>query len=256
MAGWAVLLLVLAYASVRRDPATVREQRDAGRALPVLDAAVGHLVAAAGPDAVVEVAAPRVDRGCRVSVVRDGTALTGVVTLRTTADGGPALLEELAGRLPTGYHAEIGPDDEGNSDAVLRADAGEFVAVTGRVTAPGVVELTAASGCRPTPAGFTVGGSSPAGPADAQTARVTTALGVPSGAPADQVVAPCPGGGQVRTVRVLGRGTPGSLHRAGPPAGGTVVVDQPDLYAWRAGRLSVLVRQTDGGYQVTVTTGC
>lgn len=258
VAGWAVLLMVLAYLSMHRGAPTVREQRDIGQAAPVVDRAIGELVAAAGPDAVVELADPRYDTGCRVTVFRDGVNLDGKVTFRTGAADGPALLTRIADHLPKGYQAgtRAGRGDDG---ATLRADAGEFVAITGEVTSPGVVELTASTGCRPPTPGFAAGHQTLDGlPTDGEPARVLRALGATGVTPVDRVSAGCPGGGAARTARATGRTAPAvPLAKAVPtPAGAVVVADRPELYAYRSGPLSVVVSRADDEVRVAVSTGC
>lgn len=258
--SWAVLLPALAYVSIRHGAPTVREQRSVGQAAPVVDRAVGAIVAAAGSDAVVELGGPRLDAGCRLSVVRSGVALDRLVTVRTAEADAPGLLERIAGSLPASYRAGTRPGQDGNGPT-LRADAGEFVSVTGGVTAPGVIELTAATGCRPAAPRVNEVQNLFEAPVDEQPARVFAALGLPAtGADhQDRTGAPCPGGGAARTARAARTGTPpaGLAAALRPLAGaGPVVADQPELYAYRSGQFSVVVRTVDGETRVAVSTGC
>jgi hypothetical protein len=258
VAGWVVLLMVLAYLSVHRGAPTVREQRDIGRAAPVVDRAIGELVAAAGPDTVLELADPRYDTGCRVTVFRDGVNLDRKVTFRTAPADGPALLTRIADHLPRSYQAgtRSGRGDEGPT---LRADAGEFVAITGGVTTPGVVELTASTGCRPPTPGFAGHVDLLFGmPIDDEPVRLLKALGASGVTPVDRVSVGCPGGGAAHTARATGQVAPAApLAKAVPtPAGAVVVADEPELYAYRGGPLSVVVSRTDDKVRVAVSTGC
>ncbi|GAB3797246.1 hypothetical protein [Micromonospora zhanjiangensis] len=253
---WAVLLAGLAYASVRHGAPTVREQRDIAQAARVADRAIGELVAAAGPEALVELAAPRYDTGCRVSVLRYGTALDRVVTFRTRPDDASALLTGIADRLPASYRAGTHPG-RGDSGPTLRADAGEFVGVHGGVTAPGVVELTASTGCRPPVAGFAGQAEPLIGlPIDAEPARPLTALHATGVTPGERVSVPCPGGGVARTARATGQVAAASPLAPAAPAGAVVVTDEPDLYAYRSGALSVVLRRSGDQVRVAVGTGC
>jgi hypothetical protein len=254
--AWAVLLLVIAYFSVRGDDPTVREQHSIAQASPIVDRALGDIAAAADPNVVVEISGRRVENGCRITPFRDGATLERDITLRTTEADGPALLDRIAQRLPEAYGAGV---RQGAGGSKFRADAGEFVGVKGGLTGPGVATFTATTGCRPTVAGFGRE-PSPAPQIDPEPARLLGALGVPDPAPVARASAPCPGGGSVQTARATGRGQrPGSLAAALRPlagAGAVVVTDQPEVYAYRTGPLSVVVEATDGEVRVATTTGC
>jgi hypothetical protein len=256
-----VLLVVAAVFSALRDEPTVREQRDIAEAAPIVDRAVGELVAAAGPEPVVELGPRRLRTTCRLTLVRDGAALDAAVTFRTPAADAPALLDRIAERLPAAYRADVWHGDDGTQHT-LRADAGEFVAVKGSVPEPGVVRFTVGTGCRPAAgdahADRLVPSSSPDA-TDNEPLRVLAALGVSDPDPVSLTIAPCPGGGVARTARSSGRGTP-----TGPPgallprpAGTVVIVDTPEVYAYRAGRLSVVAETDSGRTRVAVTaSGC
>lgn len=156
-AGWAVLLLAAAAASVRWDEPTVREQRSLAQAVPVVDRATADLIAAAGGSGVVvESTDRRVEKGCRITALRPGAELTSTVTLRIPAVDGADLLDRIAQRLPAAYRAGT-RRAPGESTPTLRADAGEFVAIKGVLTEPDTVQLTLRSGCRPTSGGADVG---------------------------------------------------------------------------------------------------
>jgi hypothetical protein len=270
IAAWAVLLLVVANYSVRRDSPTVPEQRSIAQASPVVDRAIGELAVAAGPDAVVEVSGRRIENGCRITPMRSGATLSRDITLRTGAAGGRTLLDRIAQRLPGTYQAAVQHGKGGTADG-LHADAGDFVAIKGGVSPPGVIQLTATTGCRPVvqpmeqphPPHASPGiqaSAQPQYPVGAEAARVLAALGASKVAARDSASAPCPGGGVVATAHAVGQPVPqGPLAPALRPLAGThavVVTDQPTLYAYRSGPLSVVVEAAGGEIRVAATTAC
>ncbi|MFI6760476.1 hypothetical protein ACIBF5_15200 [Micromonospora sp. NPDC050417] len=259
VAGWAVLLLLVAYVSVRTDAPTVREQRDVVAAMPVVNRALGRLLSGAGPEVVAEIGGQELEPGCRISPMRDGINLVGILTLRTAEADAPALLDRIAERLPADYHARVRHRPETDTHT-LRADAGEFVVISGAVTDPGVVEFTAETGCRPSPdvefantlMGIVL---------NDEAVRVLTALGLSAPEFADDnPTLRCPSGGVARTTRVTVPGTPTTPLGAtlGPVVGpgATVVTDQPDSYAYRTASLGVVVTLTETGTRVSTTTPC
>ena len=228
--------------------------------MPVVDRALGLVLAGAGTDTVIELTGPTVEPGCRITPMRDGADLVGTITLRTAEAEAPALLDRLAQGLPADYRARVRHSQDGATHS-LRADAGEFVWLEGGVTEPGVIRLTAETGCRPQPSGFVVVGSMMGLPIDDEPARVFGALGVPVSGHVDRTGGiSCPGGGTGYTATATGQGTPpASLAAALRPlagAGAIVVTDQPDLYAYRTGPLSVVVEAHGTDFRVTTTTGC
>lgn len=246
---WAVLLGALTWWSVRHDPPTVREQRSVTEAGPVVDRAVGRLVAATG-EAAWALAAPRLDRGCRITPMDDGATLARDLDVVVAEGGERALLEAVAGRLPADWRAGVHLGSDGPR---LRADAGEFVAVQGRVVTPGRVRLTADSGCRPDDA--EQGTLLPGYPDEPALDDALRALGGPAGPP-ERVVAPCPGGGVARTVWASAGPAPASLAGLKPLAGGGAVLDTPEVYAYRRGAVVVLADATGEQVRVSASTGC
>ncbi|WP_173157158.1 hypothetical protein [Phytohabitans suffuscus] len=257
--AWAVALGFLAYLSVRNDPPTVRDQRTTGEARPLVDRAVGELAIAAGSDAVLSIAGYEVTTGCRITPIRSGETLERDVTIYTGQTDGPALLDRIADRLPRSYGATV---RHGQEHDTLRADAGEFVAIRGGVTAPGVVIVTVGTGCRP-PA--PLGVEAPA-PTD-EDRRIADRMLVALGGTLDGVrvaEAPCPTGGTVRTVIASG-----SRSGAGKPLGevlvpifgsaqaGPPLVDTTDRYAYRGDEAMVAVDAgAEGALDTTLTTPC
>ncbi|MGC4803972.1 hypothetical protein [Micromonospora sp. DT233] len=245
--AWALLLGVLTWVSVRDDEPTVREQRTLAQAGPVVDRAVGELVAAAG-DRVVALQPDRITRGCRVTPLLDGATLErGVEVLDPAAEPG-ALLTEIADRLPAGWLAETWSDDDGPR---LRADAGEFVLVQGRPAGDGRIRLTARTGCRPIGDGYRPPAAQPGPEADALAAALRT-LGQPTTQPVQRVAAPCPGTDrQARTARLTLDTAPAQPPRALAPAG-TVRLETPEVYAYRQGAVTVALSGSD----LIAATGC
>ncbi|WP_373688928.1 hypothetical protein [Verrucosispora sioxanthis] len=100
---WAVLLAGLTWMSSAEDPPTVREQRTLSQAGPVVDGAIGELVAAAG-GGVPALSPPEVDRGCRISPFADGaTLIPGRAGGRGAGPAGAdrrAAARAVAGRCP------------------------------------------------------------------------------------------------------------------------------------------------------------
>ncbi|MBF9131760.1 hypothetical protein I0C86_22745 [Plantactinospora sp. S1510] len=258
LVGWIVVLLAVTYVSVRRDEPTVREQRSIEQAGPVVDRTLGDLVAAAGPDVVVELAERRLRTGCEITLFRSGAAIDAAITVRAPEAEAPEVLDRIASRLPAAYQAGVRHRSDGAADA-LRADAGQFVAVEGELVEPGVVRLTVQTGCRPTSGESEERTtSSPPPPTEEDPVRVLTALGATDLDPVDLIAVDCPGQGTARTARSAGRGTstgpPGAMLPR--PVGTVVVTDTPEVYAYRTGAVSVVVESGDGRIRVATTTGC
>ncbi|MGW1058860.1 hypothetical protein [Micromonospora rubida] len=248
--AWAVLLGVLTWVSVRDDGPTVREQRSLAQAGPVVDRAVGELVAAAG-DGVVALEPDRIERGCRVTPLLDGATLErGVEILDSGADP-RAVLTRVADRLPAGWQAGVRATDDGPR---LRADAGEFVLVAGRSAGDGRIRLTVRTGCRPIGDGYRPPAAQ-AGPESAALAAALRALGHPAPVPpTQQLAAPCPGTDrQARTARLTLDPAPAEPARAlAPVAADAAVLETPEVYAYRQGVVTVALAGSD----LTATTGC
>ncbi|KWV29618.1 hypothetical protein [Micromonospora rifamycinica] len=287
--AWAVLLGVLTWWSAREDPPTVREQRTLTQAGPVVDRALGRLVAAVGDDAWV-LTVPEVERGCRLTPMADGATLSRGLDVLVAEGGERALLERVADRLPADWRAGV---RAGASGPRLRADAGEFVAVQGRVTSGGRVRFTADTGCRPVGDGYPGPSAAPNGskvppassfppgsPATSASSAPATSSAAASGSavPAasvesmldgalralgrsarsapEPVSAPCPGGGTARTVAVSAGDAPVALTGLRPLAAGSPVVDLPEVYAYRSGPATVLVDGTGAQVRLSASTGC
>ncbi|MER7417907.1 hypothetical protein ABT346_14160 [Micromonospora peucetia] len=249
--AWAVLLGALTWISVRDDPPTVREQRSLTEAGPVVDRAVGELVAVAGDTAVLT--PPEVDRGCRVTPFADGAELSRGVDVFVVAGGERALLEQVAGRLPADWRAGVRVTSDGPR---LRADAGEFVTVSGRVRGDGRVRLTVDTGCRPIGDGYPVPAMGAAGAEAEALAEALRTLGGPAEPAPEQVAVPCPGGGTARTARSTGVPAPASPAAALAPIARVPVLDDPQAYAYRRGPVTVVADLSGDRIVLSATTGC
>lgn len=143
VAAWALVLLAAATWSVHHDPATVRGQTDLDSARETLDGAVATVVEVAGPAVTAEVQPYEQTTGCRISMSRRGTELDQTVEFTVPAGQEPVLLDRLVTGLPAEWQALYSEDRDR-----FRADAGNFVAIRGEVVEPGLVRLTAGTGCR------------------------------------------------------------------------------------------------------------
>ncbi|MEU7927159.1 hypothetical protein [Micromonospora sp. NPDC049107] len=250
---WALLLAGLTWMSVRDDPPTVREQRTLAEAAPVVDRAVGELARAAGTTGLLELGPARVSAGCRVTPLADGARLRREIAVLAPADTGRAVLTGIADRLPASWRAGVGPGLDGPE---LRADAGEFVAVAGRPTGDGRLRLTVDTGCRPPGAGYDPPPATAVGPEAAALTAALTALGRPTGSAPDLVTAPCPDGTLARTARSAAGPGPAETSALAALAGGTPLLDNPPVYAYRAGDVTVLAELGPAAARVAATVGC
>jgi hypothetical protein len=242
-----VALVAVSVLSYHRDEPSVREQRTIAQAAPVVDRAAGELVAAAmGTTAAIEISGRRLTTGCRLTAAWAGAELERAVTLRTTEANAPALLDRIADGLPAGYRAAVRHADLGDVHR-LRADAGEFVAITGGVTSPGVVSLGVRTGCRPPSPGFDPDGDEPLDIATGMARLNLLYLRADGVEVTDVTLVPCPGGvgyfvGQTATGRGYGLGP---LRRQ-VARRFRIVIDEPDHLAFIGGIDSVGVRAEDG----------
>ncbi len=271
MVLWAVVLTALAVVSERRDRPTVQEQRNLAAAVPAVDRAAGVLLAAVGPGRVTTVGELTVDRDCPVTPVRAGAEAARDITVYSRADEAPAVLDAIGAALPAGYRTQV-IHRRGGTVHVLRADAGDFVAVRGSVSG-GVVTLRVLSGCRPIDGHVPAAAPAPAAPAPAAPAPAGTALGAPAPAALSRVLAAlrlpasspptavsltCPDGTIARTATVEGAPAPADLGASlrAVTAGATVVEATPTRYAYRAGDTSMVVTIEADQIRVTASTGC
>ncbi|MEU7613229.1 hypothetical protein [Micromonospora sp. NPDC049204] len=251
---WAVLLAVLTTMSVRTDPPTVREQRSLDQAGPVVDRAIGELARAAGAAGLLELSPPRIAAGCRVTPFAEGARLRREIGVLAPTGTEKAVLDGIADRLPATWRAGVGSGLDGPE---LYADAGEFVAVEGRPTVDGRVLLLVDTGCRPVGSGYRPAQPTAAGPEAAALTAALAALGRPGDTAPELVTAPCPGGGSARTARSAGGPGPAVSPAAlAPLADATPLLDNPPVYAYRTGAVTVLAELVPDDTRLAATVGC
>lgn len=249
--AWAVLLTGLAWWSARTDEPTAREQRTIEQATPVVNAAVGQLVAALDGTAWA-MTPPRVVRGCRVTPVSRGAELTRGIDVLVAEGGERDLLSRVADALPERWPAGVRDAAEG---PLLRADAGEFVLVEGESTSPGRVRFEVLTGCRPTDAA--AGDPLPGIPPEPALRAALQALGRPVPEQVDRIWTSCPGGAEAWTERVPVGPEPASLSALAPLAAvGTAVVDTPEVYAYRSGGDLIVADATGDQLHLMLSSGC
>lgn len=247
-----MLLAALTWTSVRDDPPTVREQRTLDQAGPVVDRAVGELARAVGASALLELGPARIAAGCRVTPFADGARLRREVGVLAPDGTERSVLTGIAERLPASWRADVASGPDGPE---LYADAGEFVAVAGRPTGDDRVRLTVDTGCRPVGSGYTAPPATGDGGEVAALAAALRALGQPAGAAPEIVTAPCPGGATARTARSAAGPTTSAAALA-PLAGGAALLDNQQVYAYRAGTVTVLADLTPDASRLSATVGC
>ncbi|MDG4822541.1 hypothetical protein O7635_11835 [Asanoa sp. WMMD1127] len=249
LTAWALVLAGLGVLSHRDDPPTVKEQRDLSAALRVVSEATGFTVGQAGTETAPVIMPTTVDEGCRLTPFRSGATATGVVRF-FTADAA-ALMGRLAAGYPAAYEARLSPDGK-----ALRADAGEFVALRGKVITAGEVQVTVTTGCRPVDG--VVGDLLPEYPQHAAPAKVFAALGASSVDTATVTFAHCPSGRAVATASAVGHGVTARPAAAREHDQGVAVVDTPEVYAYRRGAAEAVavVPGSGGEARVYVTELC
>jgi len=231
----------------------VRDQTTIGNARPVVDRAIVDVVSAAGGAPVVAVSGFDRISACSITPVRRGADYKRVVHLFVPPGSESAVLDAIARGLPHSYGASAG-----TAALTLYADAGDYVAVTGTVPAPGQVQIQALTGCRPTdgaPAGVP---PAPAGsPQVAAMGPVLAALGAPTPAAVTVADLACPGG-TLRTVQAtLPPGhAPASLATALGRLSAAPAAATPTLYAYRDGPVDLVVQSAGGTVTISATTRC
>ncbi|WP_213453757.1 hypothetical protein [Rhizomonospora bruguierae] len=250
VAAWAVLVVAVGAFSAFRDRPTWKDQTTLAQAHRTLDAATGELLRAAGPAAVPALEAYEVLASCRITPARGGTNLRRTVRLFTAVGTEEELLTRIVAGLPPGYRAE---SSSGEVKSVF-ADAGNFVGLRGGPGDPGEVRFRISTDCRP--------GADPtlAAPVADAAGRepVQRALDLLGAAATGwrAFVAPCPGGGQARTVEAEAPPWQGSLAAALARHPGSGVLADAQRYAYRDGDAGVAVRSGERSLLVTATTGC
>lgn len=283
VAAWGLVLTGAVFWSVRNDPPTVPEQRDIGRALPALRAAVGAVVETVQDERwVLRLGESRVE-DCAITPVRDGLEVSRDVTLYVAEGEGSAALRGVADGLPADYHADV-VATRGGTRLSFFADAGEYVSIEADAQSTDqVLTLRVATGCRPTVPNLDLADPDAGAPPETLAAVVSELNGtgtdgatpdgtvpggnVPgssgpggsapgSGGPRATRAVVCPEGGTVSAfVADGGTADPESAPK-GVPDGTEPVLVEPGGWAYRAGSESVVVTADGGRFQATVTTGC
>jgi hypothetical protein len=235
----------------------VPDQRDIAQALPILQRATGAMLAAAqGPDRAVVLGDLQLDRGCRITPIRDGVEATRVITVHVQAGQARAALEAIAAALPADYRPDVAQSDRGTRVG-LRADAGGYVGIDADTLAGSqVFTLEASTACRPA---APINPSDPAPAAEpAVLPAALRALGARTARPPTVRTVACPGGGSASTYVVDNVAAPRDLGAALQPAidGATVVRSDPRSWAYVLGGESVVVTEDGGRLQVSATTPC
>ncbi|MDG4768229.1 hypothetical protein O7632_29680 [Solwaraspora sp. WMMD406] len=258
---WIALLAGLAVVSTGEDAPTVREQRGIDEARPVADRSVADLATAIGAAGVIEIGPEEIVEGCRITPIRPGAQLTRMLTAYTAPDDGPALLDQIARRLPARYAARTRQNSP--DDVRFVADAGEFVSVRGQLVGPGVVHLRISTGCRPQPS-QPVDDDAPTADTVPQShpGTLLAALGADQVEVTPPAVVPCPAGGWLRTRVATGVTSPEAAEWIGEALDSlarpdtTVLSDQAPLFVQRDGLGGVVVEADGGEVRAVVTTGC
>lgn len=249
LAAWALVLGGLGVVSHRTDAPTVREQRNLSEALQIVNKATGISVDLAGSDAVPAIMPVTIDKGCRITPLRDGATATGVVRF-FTADAA-LLLKRLGSGFPAAYEAKVSADGK-----ALRADAGEFVALRGKVIGPSEVQVTVTTGCRPSD--VESADLLMEYPQRPEPGKVLSVLGAASVEDATVAFARCPTGGPAVTAAAIGHGVTGGPAAARAHDQGVAVVDTAEVYAYRRGanEAVAVVPQSERDARVYVTELC
>jgi hypothetical protein len=250
--AWAAAVAGFALYSYANDPKTAREQSSIGEALPTVDAALGRIYAALDPQASVALLGGyrRTEVSCRVTSAREGTRFIRELTVYTRQASAGATFDRISSALPAAYKASV--SHNGDTD-LLAADAGNFVAVRGAHTEPGLLRFTADTGCRiqkaavtePTPA------SDSANRAPVQ-AVLDTLAAKASEWRTHRLT--CPDGGTLWTTEAVTTGDGAAARKTVPDA--AVVLAGPKTFAYRAGAVGVTVRTVDDSLVVSSTAGC
>ncbi|WP_432984999.1 hypothetical protein [Dactylosporangium sp. CA-233914] len=250
--AWAVVVAGFALYSYSNDPPTAREQTTIADALPTVDGALGRIYAALDPAASVGVLGGyrRTEASCRVTSAREGTRFDRDLIVYVAPGSEGAVLDRVKAGLPTSFKANVGH----NADAsFFTADAGNFVAVRGSATEPGVLRFSADTGCRVQDAAVTEATPQSEAANRAPVQGVLDTLGKPATQWRTHRLT-CPAGGALWTVEAVTSGD-GAAARATVPAA-SVVLDKPKLYAYRSGTAGVALRPEGDSLVVSSTAGC
>ncbi|MEV8513344.1 hypothetical protein [Dactylosporangium sp. NPDC051484] len=250
--AWAVVVAGLALYSHSHGQPTAREQTTIAEALPTVDGALGRIYSALDPASSVAVlgAYRRTEMSCRVTSAREGTRFARDLTVYVKKSAEGATLDRVKAALPAAYKASV--VHNAGTD-LLSADAGNFVAVRGGAPEPGQLRFTADTGCRVQDAPVTEATPPAQNANQAPVQAVLDTLGKPASQWRAHRLA-CPAGGTLWTVEAVTSGD-SDAARATVPAP-AVVLDEPKVYAYRAGAAGVALRMERDSLVVSSTVGC
>ncbi|WP_433613098.1 hypothetical protein ACQP2P_03210 [Dactylosporangium sp. CA-139114] len=250
--AWAVVVAGFALYSYSSDPPTAREQTTIADALPTVDTALGRIYAALDPAASVATldGYRRTEANCRVTSARQGTRFSRELMVYVHKDAEAATLDRVRAALPARFEANVAHN---GSTHLLSADAGNFVAVRGTVTEPGILRFSADTGCRVQQAA--VAEATPPSP-DADRAPVQAVLATLGRTASDWRAhrLTSPACAALRTVEAVTSGD-GAAARASAPAA-AVVLDTEQVFAYRAGAAGVVLRKDGDALVVSASAGC
>jgi hypothetical protein len=257
--AWIVVVAGLGWWSVRRDRATVPDQRDIAVAVDDLRRATGALFAAAGGDERAAVLGPlELVRDCRITPVRRGMIANRDVTVHVHAGEALAALDAIAAGLPADYRAYVA-ERRGGTRLAFYADAGNFVGIDSDAESTArVVTLRVTTGCRPRGDAEPDRADPVAGAAPRVLDTVVAGLGGAASAPTSVQAVACPDGGVAATYSVDGMAAPADLaaRMRVVSAGASVVRDDAAAWAYRAGDDAVVVVPDGQRLRVSVSAGC
>jgi hypothetical protein len=250
--AWAAVVGGFALYSSKSDPPTAREQTTIADALPTVDAALGRIYAALDPASSVAALAGyrRTEASCRVTTAREGTRFSRELMVYVKQDSEAATLDRVKSALPGAYQANVvhsGPTD------LLSADAGNYVAVRGTVTEPGVLRFTADTGCRVQKAEVTEATPQSQNANRAPVQAVLDTLGTPASQWRTHRLT-SPDCGSLWTVEAV-TSSDGTAARRTVPAS-AIVLDSAKGFAYRAGSAGVALRTDGSSLVVSSTAGC
>jgi hypothetical protein len=249
-AVWAAVIVVVGLMSVRHDRPSVKEQTGLRSAATAVDRATGAVLAAVG-DRVVAFGAREVTRGCQVTPVRDGAEVARDVTVYLRPGEAGTALDKVAAALPAGYHAQVS-----HALRLLTADAGDFVAIEGTVSADGgVLTLVSSSGCRPDET-LAVEPSAGAAFVTEPLTKAVELLQLTDVWDGGATGLRCPDGRDAVMQTAVGRGAIGDADLRALASPGSVAQATPQRYAYRAGATSMVIQIVGGQVHLSAAAGC
>lgn len=268
LAGWAVLLVVLAFSAYDGD-ATVAEQRDIAAARDAVDAATVDLIRATRQGAAVQISDYRYLAACRISLVRGGAEYRRRIQLFTPPGGEAELMDSIASRLSDDYRASS--YRSGRRQRLSGSGVG-FVELRGEA-GRGVVRVDVHTGCRPYERPVATLRTPPTRTELFRLDGVLDLLGMRRDASAGPPTSPSPdqsgghvrwhvesiecGGGGIRVVELTVPSLPdrplGDAADLAPPDA-RILVRETRVLAYRQGAVSVIAQVTGDRLRVTTAT--